>query len=205
LLPSLLARARTRDFYYNPIAMTTASAATTPIVKDATDAPSAIPADLAPVVSLSRVEANRRNALRSTGPKTPEGRAQSSKNARKHGLLCSVTVIGDEKRSVYRALRRRLWDALQPAGPLEELLFDRVVSCAWRLRRATYIDSLLIETERIQPSRHEGSDLYASNVFRRTDATMEVVSRYEAAIERSLFRALDRLLESQSRTSSSPT
>ena len=43
--------------------------------------------------SMAKIEANRRNALKSTGPKTPVGREKSKRNALKHGLLSKAIVI----------------------------------------------------------------------------------------------------------------
>src|SRR5260370_15181392 len=79
--------------------------------------------------------ANRRNAQRSTGPKSAEGKQVVGRNALKHGLLSRQVLLPGENASSLAKLRRRIVDALQPAGGLERLLVDRIVQGLWRLRR----------------------------------------------------------------------
>jgi hypothetical protein len=52
-----------------------------------------------------------------------------------HGLLCRDVVLPGEDAEAFEDLRNRVWADLAPAGPLEELLTDRVVNAMWRLRR----------------------------------------------------------------------
>jgi hypothetical protein len=89
--------------------------------------------------SEKQIEANRGNARKSTGPKTQEGRAVSSRNAVKHGILSAEVVVQgsviDESPREYRALHRRFWEHFAPEGPLEEMLVDQIVTTQWRLRR----------------------------------------------------------------------
>lgn len=151
--------------------------------------------EVASVAPLTRAESNRRNALKSTGPRTAAGKKRSSANALRHGLLCAPSIIGGESPREYRALYCRLRDDLRPVGAVEELLLDRVVSCTWRLRRAVFIDSVLMEIERRNRSPYSNQPEVPSNAFVRRETTMEVVSKYECAIERSLWRALALLME----------
>ena len=96
-------------------------------------------------MSERQLTANRRNALRSTGPRTPKGREVSKMNALKHGILSrQVLVTGQyyqEDREEFEALHRRFWEDLQPEGPLEEMLVDQIVTAHWRLRRALMAES----------------------------------------------------------------
>lgn len=90
-------------------------------------------------MSLAKIAANRRNALRSTGPKTPGGKRAVRMNALKHGLLAKLVVIedGDGKEDVgaYHELLQSLVHDLEPVGALEELLVQEITNCYWRLRR----------------------------------------------------------------------
>ena len=90
-------------------------------------------------VSLKKIATNRRNALRSTGPRTPEGKRAVRWNALKHGLLAREVVIpvgeGKENPDDFRNLLAQLRDDLQPAGVLEEILVEKIAVCYWRLRR----------------------------------------------------------------------
>jgi hypothetical protein len=87
-----------------------------------------------------RLEANRRNARKSTGPRTTEGKAIVSMNAIKHGMLSRQVVVRGmqvhERPKEFQELRQRLWDELMPVGAVEEMLVDRIVTAHWRMRRA---------------------------------------------------------------------
>ena len=64
-------------------------------------------------------EANRRNAGHSYGPNTAEGKAASSKNSLKHGLLSRSVLLPDEDAEAFAQLGERLMAALNPVGELE--------------------------------------------------------------------------------------
>jgi len=91
-------------------------------------------------VTPKQMEANRRNALQSTGPKTASGKKAAARNAMEHGLLASEIVIdggaGQEHPAEFAALLQGLRDDFSPRGTLEEMLVERVAVSYWRLRRA---------------------------------------------------------------------
>ncbi len=84
----------------------------------------------------AQVEANRANAQKSTGPRTPEGKETASQNALKHGLFARETVIRGEDEDEFEMFRLQLLQQLTPDSPLEEVLGERVVDLSWRLKRA---------------------------------------------------------------------
>jgi hypothetical protein len=92
------------------------------------------------VMSLEQLEANRRNAQRSTGPKTRNGRAVYKMNALKHGILSKEVLVRglniQENALELLALHERFRRELKPVGPVEEMLVDQIVTARWRLRRA---------------------------------------------------------------------
>lgn len=75
-----------------------------------------------PVVSLRNVESNRRNAKKSTGPRTARGKKIVGRNATKHGFFSKVLLISDEDPAEYGALRASLREDYQPVGGHEERL-----------------------------------------------------------------------------------
>src|SRR5215204_2194599 len=93
------------------------------------------------MTSDKQIDANRKNALKSTGPKTPEGKAAVRQNALKHGLLSRDILLPGEDEEALRELGERLRDELQPVGELENLLVDRIVSAYWRLRRLSRVET----------------------------------------------------------------
>jgi hypothetical protein len=96
-------------------------------------------------MSLKQLAANRCNAQKSTGPKTPEGRAVSKMNALKHGILSKEVLVRGlnikESSRELSALYQRFWQDLNPVGPVEEILVDQIVTTHWRLRRALTAES----------------------------------------------------------------
>jgi hypothetical protein len=96
-------------------------------------------------MSAKQLTANRRNAQKSTGPKTPSGRAVSKMNALKHGILSKEAVVRGrclkEDDREFAALHQRLCADLDPIGLLEEMLVDQIVTAHWRLRRALKAES----------------------------------------------------------------
>ena len=140
------------------------------------------------MTSQRQIEANRRNATRSTGPRTPNGKAVVALNAVQHGLLSRQTVIRGESEAELVALGKRLRTQLAPQGELELLLVDRLVSTAWRLRRAIALETLLFDTERNYDS------VYGGVLVAKFDRDrLQLLSRYEVTLERSFFRALHEL------------
>ncbi len=93
------------------------------------------------MTSDKQAQANRRNALKSTGPKTPEGKAAVRHNATKHGLLSKDIILPGEDEAALRELGELLRDELQPVGELESLLVDRIIAAHWRLRRLGRVES----------------------------------------------------------------
>lgn len=90
-------------------------------------------------VSERRIQANRKNALRSTGPKTARGKQIVGRNAIKHGILAREVVItagdGKENPEEFHDLVERLGEHYQPVGVVEELLVEKIATCWWRQSR----------------------------------------------------------------------
>ena len=95
--------------------------------------------------SSKQIAANRRNAQKSTGPKTPDGRAVSKMNAVKHGILSKQVLVRGlnikENSRELEELYERFWQQYSPVGPVEEMLVDQIVTTHWRLRRALRAES----------------------------------------------------------------
>jgi hypothetical protein len=89
--------------------------------------------------SPRKAASNRRNAAKSTGPRTARGKARSRLNAMKHGILASQTVIatmeGYAERKLFEATVEGLERDFQPVGTYEQLLVQEIAACFWRKRR----------------------------------------------------------------------
>jgi len=88
-------------------------------------------------VSQARVDANRQNAKKSTGPKTARGKRYSRKNALKHGLfaLAGFERLGEDP-DEYHRLQGELYKQYQPVGKAEELEVEFIGVCWWKRKRA---------------------------------------------------------------------
>jgi hypothetical protein len=107
--------------------------------------------------SPMKIDANRRNALRSTGPITPEGKARSSKNALRHGVYSALPVVsGLEQREHWATHRAGILKSLAPEGTLEEALAEWVALCFWRLNRVHRYETAItaVGLERIEEQLH---------------------------------------------------
>lgn len=93
------------------------------------------------MASEKQVQANRRNALKGTGPKTPEGKAAIKLNARTHGLLSQEVLLPGEDEEALKELDENLRAELQPLGELENMLVDRIIAAHWRLRRLGRVEA----------------------------------------------------------------
>jgi hypothetical protein len=92
----------------------------------------------------ARAEASRRNGAKSRGPKTPEGKARSSRNALRHGLRAQKhMLLPGESAAEYQRLEAALMEELAPEGALRAVLARRIVAAAWRLERVEQIEGQL--------------------------------------------------------------
>ena len=90
--------------------------------------------------SKSKIDANRRNAQKSTGPKTPEGKAASSRNSLVHGLTSNAALLPGEDPADLQELYDQFHDDFQPVGAIEESLLERMAVVTYRLRRLARIE-----------------------------------------------------------------
>lgn len=96
-------------------------------------------------MTAKKLAANRRNALKSTGPRTPEGKRSSSMNAVKHGLRAvSLAVPILENPEDWEAHRALVISDLAPSGYLETILSERVAALLWRLGRVVRYESEVV-------------------------------------------------------------
>jgi hypothetical protein len=146
------------------------------------------------MTSILQIEANRRNAKLSTGPRSPEGKRHTRMNALRHGLTAQQLVLFDESVEDFQPFQAKLMAALQPKGAVELHLAERVALCAWRLRRVYRIETgLFRKTRRSWNNGGAAETQEIETVFLRLvsqDDELAKLTRYETSIERSLQRAL---------------
>ena len=104
------------------------------------------------MTSLRQIEANRRNARKSTGPITEEGKERSRCNAVRHGLTAETVIGALEDAEDYKAFEAAIIADYDAQSAVERELVLRLASLLWRLRRATTIETGLFEIQADQLS-----------------------------------------------------
>jgi hypothetical protein len=146
------------------------------------------------MASHKQIRANRRNARKSTGPKTQEGKASVSHNALKHGLLSQKMLLPHEDKTALVQLSEHLHSQLQPVGELESLLVERIVAAAWRLRRVLTVEAEIYEEERFKSYAPGQNSLGIAFIRDANGANaFSKLFRYETTIEGGLYKALHEL------------
>jgi len=93
----------------------------------------------------AQILANRQNSIKSTGPKSHEGKFFISQNAVKHGLTAAKDILSSESRPEFDLFRDQLLAELSPQTPIESMLSERIVSLSWRLKRTGRIQNQAID------------------------------------------------------------
>lgn len=143
------------------------------------------------MTSLKQIEANRKNASRSTGPISIDGKAVVARNAVKHGLLSTRTFVEDEEQEIYEDFCEGLFENLNPGGSFENFLVDRIISTAWRLRRVVHVEALLFQKAKDFLYNDSCCEVFVGS----PSTSMAILSRYERALECSFYRAIKELKE----------
>ena len=143
----------------------------------------------------ARALASRRNGARSRGPKSAAGRARSSQNALKHGLRARRQVLlADEDAAEYRAFQAAGRAELAPVGALQSELAARIVTTAWRARRADRLEAALLGRYLGADGLHAGAAQEALGTGLIRDGNgpraLETLVRYRGSVLAELFRAL---------------
>jgi hypothetical protein len=99
------------------------------------------------MTSLRQIEASRRNSLRSTGPKTDNGKQRASQNAVRHGLTAETVITPLEDPEDYKTFEQAVTADYEAETAVERELVPRLASLLWRLRRATSIETGLLKIQ----------------------------------------------------------
>jgi hypothetical protein len=147
------------------------------------------------MISEKQLEANRRNARRSTGPTTAEGKERSSRNNLRHGLTGQITVLPSEDREAHDLFCNRLIQCLNPENPMEEQSANSIAEDSWRLNRVTAIETNIFALGRDRERREFQCALKDAETFLDQARNFQLLSLYEQRINRNLQRNLKQLRE----------
>jgi hypothetical protein len=143
----------------------------------------------------ARALASRRNGAWSRGPRTAAGLARSSRNALKHGLRARRHVLlADEDSAEYRAFQAAAQVELAPVSALQTELATRIVTTAWRARRADRLEAAVLGRFLDADALPAGDAQEALGPGLMRDGygprELETLVRYRSSVLAELFRAL---------------
>ena len=161
-----------------------------------------------------QILANRANATKSRGPKTPAGKARASQNAHKHTLdACNVIAIGEDN-NAFNAFLGSYSTRFQPADDVEADLVEDLAVAAWKRRRYWSLEARLFNQSRIEFLNHAEPQEFATGpahldarVLRElSDETkaLHLVGRFQSAHDRAYRRALEALHSLQTARKNEP-
>jgi hypothetical protein len=163
------------------------------------------------MISHRKLQANRRNAKKSTGPRTARGKKRVSQNSLTHGLTSyRCPILPCENECDYRILADAVVRDLEPTGILQREIVDHITQLLWKLRRIPKIEAALIESDahtvqkfhrRKNKKRNIDAELElrpehliaAQFSSHRYDRAYERLENYRMRLERGLQSALRQL------------
>ena len=150
------------------------------------------------MTTQKQIEANKENGRRG-GVKTEEGKAVSKYNAIKHGLLSKEVLLEGEDEKTLIEIGKKLRTELQPQTELELVLVDRITANVWRLKRVMQIErEMMAHDQRDYDGNIKLLGEALSYDFANHDTYGKLI-RYEASIERGIYKALHELEGLQAR------
>jgi hypothetical protein len=140
------------------------------------------------MTSALRLAANQQNALHSTGPRTPQGKAASSRNAAKHNLCAVSPVLDDEEKLEFDRLLCEAKMDLAPRTHTEHALVEQAAYAEWKLLRIAAWEAELIN------ATLSGRTTPIARLFGKTPhEALDRLHRYESATRRAWHNALREL------------
>jgi hypothetical protein len=124
-----------------------------------------------------QIEANRLNAQKSTGPKTPEGKANVAMNSLRHGMRARAIVLRTENEGRFHQLCDELEAEWQPQTPTELALLEKMAISQWKLVRAERREAIICE-------------VYTDE---KQEAMLAPLAKFQERFDRAFFRALREL------------
>src|SRR5579862_2967479 len=124
-----------------------------------------------------QLEANRRNAEKSTGPKAAEGKSNSSRNNLRHGLTGHVSLLPGEDRQAHDAFCNELIDSFAPETPMERQLAQAIGEDSWRLNRARAIENNMFALGHQHERREARIALADAETFQTQAAAFNLLDR----------------------------
>src|SRR5260370_40585292 len=132
------------------------------------------------MISEKHSQAARANGARSRGPVTPEGKAISSRNAMRHGMLSKTLVLRNESAKTFKALFYLLIERFSPVDDIEMSAVEEMAAAHWRMRRVMNMEHAILDAGILQNMDKE-PDERAAAVFAdpANQTTLVLLQRYD--------------------------
>jgi len=157
-------------------------------------------------LSAARLAANRANAAKSTGPRTPEGKQRASLNALRHGLTAQIVILPGEDMQAYLDFTAKFVRDLDAHSEVEKQLAHDLADTQWRLNRLRSIECGIFAMGHHHVSDNIGAEhpevhtaLTTAQVFLDNAKPLENLSRQENRLRRNFQSTLQQLLALQDR------
>ena len=145
------------------------------------------------MATLKQIAANRRNAQRSTGPRSAEGKIASSRNSLRSGIYADrETILPTEDPGALIELRDEYYDHYQPSSPAGRCLVDSLISDEWLLRRFRRVEGELL-TEANSEISQSAERFCIGSSYRDNERTLERLQRRINATRKSYLKTLEAL------------
>ena len=158
-----------------------------------------------------QISASRKNAKKSTGPRTTEGKTNSSKNALKHGLMAQDAVIPGEDPAEFDRHLTKLEDTYLPRNYVEKELVRQIGDAMWRMQRLSRIESAVISAS-IERTRVYQHDFRVDRIKQGHEGDLQLLgesmlsgtkflnnlARYDAHLNRRFYRAVELMMKIRS-------
>ncbi len=150
--------------------------------------------------TYAQLAANLKNAMRSTGPNTTNGKSRSKLNAVRHGLTAQTILLPNDDVYAYKALCDEFTKYCRPANIFEKVLVQQIADSAWRLGRCTAMSENMFSVGHMgadggmlmpDPALHAA--VTAPRVLKNNVPSLEALSRATSRLQRGLKDAMDQL------------
>jgi hypothetical protein len=166
------------------------------------------------MASQSQINANRRNAKKSTGPKTPEGKAKSRRNGLQHGLTAKTCMLADEDPDALVDLLEEIREKFNPQDTDEDFLIERMAKARFKYNRIMPIEAAIFNLRLIVDKapdplmEAQGASCQRAWAYMR-DANggnaLSKLARYETSLLREYDRSREELEKLQKIRAARPT
>ena len=131
-------------------------------------------------VSQKKIDANRRNAQKSTGPKTKEGKAKSSMNSIKYGIYSDKFLIKGEKKEDFDEYSNDFINWLNPSNPVLLDMALQIIASGWFAKRYMIVESTIINTKPVEEKKESIENKKSQPIVISWLDSPELEEKYEA-------------------------